>query len=362
MKIPWRTLGARLSDRQRQAVAAGLRGLLFWQQDLRTRVAPANVPDATPFVALYARGRLRGCFGSDEGSPSERLARAFLRALTDTRFGGIASAERASLVAEVSYVSRVRARCFDRLMIDLEPGSHGVGLLSERGALVVLLPSVARDGGLTGAQLLSALARKANLADAQLLRRRDTFLFETDVVVCRMGGPRVRAREPREQAAKWLSQLVSAQGEVLFAIDGRTGLSQKVGPMQHGRSAAVLQALARHGGYSREVARGRRRLERDIREALAGRPPPGWPTEPFRVAGTLALAILAGANVEAELAQFARENADLGRVPWDAAQVVAALGSKAPAPLYGRLASRLSNTSRGRLGPRSPRVPVETAL
>lgn len=334
MKIPWRTLGARLSDRQRQSVDAGLRGLLSWQRDLLTLRAPTNVPDATPFVALYAHGRLRGCFGSDEGAPGERLARAFLRALTDIRFGGIASAERASLVAEVSYVSNVRPRTFDRLMTDLEVGSHGVGLLSEQGAPVVLLPSVARDGGLTSAQLLEALARKATLADAQQLRGRDTFLFETEVVVCRMGGPRVGARDACEQAAKWLSKLVSAEGEVLFAIDGRTGLSQKVGPMHHGRSAAVLQALARHGGYSREVDRGRRRLERDIREALAGRPPPGWPTDPFRVAGTLALAILAGANVEAELAHLARENADLGRVPWHAAQVVAALGGRAPSRLW----------------------------
>jgi len=334
VKIPWRTLGAHLSDRQRQSIAAGLRGLLFWQRDLLTWLAPTGVPDATPFVALYAHGRLRGCFGSDEGAPGERLARAFLRALTDIRFGGIASAERASLVAEVSYVSNARARTFDRLMTDLEPGTHGVGMLSDKGAPVVLLPSVARDGGLTGAQLLEALARKARLADAQQLRRHETFVFETEVVVCRMGGPRVRARDARERAAKWLSQLVSAEGEVLFAVDGRTGLSQKVGPMHHGRSAVVLQALARHGGYSREVARGRRRLERDIREAVAGRPPPGWPTDPFRVAGTLALAIRAGAKVEAELAQLAREKGDLGRVPWHAAQVVAALGGNAPASLW----------------------------
>jgi AMMECR1 domain-containing protein len=334
VKIPWRTLGTRLSKRQRQSVAAGLRGLLSWQRDLCAWVAPASVPDATAFVALYAHGRLRGCFGSDEGRPGERLARAFLRALMDIRFGGIGSGERSSLVAEVSYVTSVRARSFDRLMTDLETGTHGVGLLSERGAPVVLLPSVARDGGLTTAQLLDVLARKAGLADAQQLRRLETFLFETDAVVCRMGGPRARVRDTRDQAAKWLSEIVSAEGEVLFAVDGRTGMSQKFGPMHHGRAAAALQALARHGGYPREVARGLRRLERDIREGLAGRAPPGWPTDPFRVGGTLALALLAGANVEAELAQLARENADLGRVPWHAAQVVAALGPKAPAPLW----------------------------
>lgn len=334
MKIPWRTLGARLSDRQRQRLATGVRGLLSWQRDLRAWIAPTGVPDATPFVALYARGRLRGCFGCDEGSPSERLARAFLRALMDTRFGGIASADRASLVAEVSYVSSVRTRTFNQLMTDLEPGTHGVGLLSDEGAPVVLLPAVARDGGLTGAQLLDALGRKANLADAQQLRRYETFLFETDVVVCRMGGPRMRAWDAREQAAKWLSGLVSAEGEVLFAIDGRTGLSQKVGPMHHGRSASLLQALARHGGYAREVTRGRDRLERDIREALAGRPSPGWPTNPFQVAATLALATLAGSNVEAELTQLAQENVGLGRAPWHAAQVVTALGRNAPAPLW----------------------------
>ncbi len=226
MKIPWRTLGSRLSKRQRQSVAAGLRGLLSWQRDLCAWVAPASVPDATPFVALYAHGRLRGCFGSDEGPPGERLARAFLRSLMDVRFGGIGSTDRASLVAEVSYVTSVRPRSFDRLMTDLEPGTHGVGLLSERGAPVVLLPSVARDGELTSAQLLDALARKAGLGDAQELRRVETFLFETDVVVCRMVGPRARARDARDQAAKWLSAIVSAEGEVLFAVDGRTGMSQ----------------------------------------------------------------------------------------------------------------------------------------
>jgi AMMECR1 domain-containing protein len=334
VNIPWRTLGALLSERQRQNVAAALRGLLSWQRNLRAWTVPASVPDATPFVALYAHGRLRGCCGSDEGSPGERLARGFLRALTDTRFGGIASAERASLVAEVSYVTSVRARTFDRLMADLEPGTHGVGLLSEQGAPVVLLPGVARDGGLTSGQLLDALARKAGLADAEQLRRLETFLFETDVVVCRKGGPRTRAREAPDRAATWLARLVSAEGDVLFAVDGRTGLSQKVGPMHHGRSAAVLQALGRHGGYAREVARGRSRLECDIRNALAGQASPGWPTDPFRVAGTLGLAVLAGANVEAELAQVARENSDVARAPWHAAQVVAALGRKAPASLW----------------------------
>jgi AMMECR1 domain-containing protein len=334
VKIPWRTLGSRLSKRQRQSVAAGLRGLLSWQRDLCAWVAPASVPDATPFVALYAHGRLRGCFGSDEGPPGERLARAFLRALMDVRFGGIGSADRASLVAEVSYVTSVRPRSFDRLMTDLETGTHGVGLLSERGAPVVLLPSVARDGGLTSAQLLDALARKAGLADAQQLRRVETFLFETDVVVCRTGGARAGARDARDLAAKWLSEIVSAEGEVLFAIDGRTGMSQRFGPMHHGRSAAVLQALRRHGGYPHEVARGLRRLEHAIREGLAGRAPPGWPSDPVRVGGTVALALLAGANVEAELAQLACEHADLARVPWHAAQVVAALGHKAPAPLW----------------------------
>jgi hypothetical protein len=111
-------------------------------------------------------------------------------------------------------------------------------------------------------------------------------------------------------------------------------MSQKVGPMHHGRSAAVLQALARHGGYPREVARGLRRLEQDIREGLAGRALPEWPTDSPRVAGTLGLARLAGANVEAELVQLARENDDLARVPWHAAQVVAALGRRAPAALW----------------------------
>jgi AMMECR1 domain-containing protein len=62
-------------------------------------------------------------------------------------------------------------------MTDLEPGTHGVGLLSAQGAPAVLLPSVARDDGLTVVQLLDALAQKAHLADAQQLRLVETFLF-----------------------------------------------------------------------------------------------------------------------------------------------------------------------------------------
>ena len=57
---------------------------------------PRAAPDATPFVSLYARGMLRGCFGSDEGRPHERVTRAFLRALDDVRYGGIRARPNAS--------------------------------------------------------------------------------------------------------------------------------------------------------------------------------------------------------------------------------------------------------------------------
>src|SRR5580704_15624232 len=162
-------------------------------------------------------------------------------------------------------------------MTDVEPGTHGVGLLARSGGAVLLLPSVARDDGLTGHDLIVALARKAGLPDEQSLAAHPTFRFETSTLVCRPDGSRPRAGRAVDLAAKWLARLVDDDGHVLFALDARTGAAERVGPMHHGRAAAAIRALARHGGHARAVARGRERLALDVRRALAGKSVAGWP-------------------------------------------------------------------------------------
>jgi hypothetical protein len=103
--------------------------------------------------------------------------------------------------------------------------------------------------------------------------------------------------------------------------------------MHHGRVASVVQALALHGKHRALVLRARRRLERDIRAALNGSPVEGWPADPELVAGTLGVAILAGAPLVRELAEFV-ETRHVPRSAWHAAQVVAALGPRAPDALW----------------------------
>src|SRR5262249_19239027 len=62
-------------------------------------------------------------------------------------------------------------------------------------------------------------------------------------------------------------------------------------------------------------------------------PVEGWSTEAPVVAGTLALAALAGLNVASPLRELARSDAVTG-VPWHAAQVACALGRDAPERLW----------------------------
>jgi hypothetical protein len=112
--------------------------------------------------------------------------------------------------------------------------------------------------------------------------------------------------------------------------------------MAHGRAAVLVQALAAHGGHEAVVARARSWLGAEIRAALRGRRVEGWPDDPASAAGTLALATLAGIDLDAELAAYAREHeAAVGRTPWHAAQVIAAIGNGAPRPLWAACVSDL---------------------
>jgi AMMECR1 domain-containing protein len=334
--FPYPTLDRPLAESERRELAAGLRALLRFQHTLATWTPIRRAPDATPFVSLYAKGSLRGCYGSSEGDAPERLMRAFLRAQDDARFGGISPAQRAGLAAQVSYPRAARLVDPATAAAEIEPGTHGVALVRDRAPAVLLLPNVARDEGLGAAGLLQALHRKAGVAGDD--HGGTLYLFETCEVTVHPepdppGARRAPTRTPEDLAAAWLASLVGEDGRVAFAVDPRRRQRHAFGVMAHGRAAVVIQALAAHGRHRPLVSRARERLARDIRAALGGAAIADWPADPAMVAGTLALAVLAGAALDDELAALAA-GPDVARVPWHAAQVVAALGARAPAALW----------------------------
>jgi hypothetical protein len=332
--FPWKTLERPLREAECAELTRALRGLLRFQLRLGgLRVARA-LPNATPFVSLYASGRLCGCFGSDEGGPSERLTRAFLRAAHDPRFGGVSPVERGALVAQVSYPRRARLLNPETAADEIEVGTHGVALVGDRSRSALLLPHVARDqrAGVEG--LLRAVARKAGLPEDGW-RDGALYRFETQdwVVGPRAALARDHATTPAQAAAAWMASMVDADGAVTFAIDPRARRRFAVGEMHHARAAELVRALAMHGKRTAVFARARRRLERDIRAALEGNPVPGWSGHPERVVATLALAVRAGIPLHGELLSFARAHG-VPRTPWHAAQAVAALGDAAPTAMW----------------------------
>jgi AMMECR1 domain-containing protein len=335
-------LARALGARERKQLEMQLCALLAWQRDLARWPSPRPSPRAIPFVSLYARGRLTGCMGSGEGAPGERLARAFVSALGDARFPGPMPAERATLSAQVAYVRDVEMIAPRDVEAALEPGTHGVAIVRGEGAPVMLLPQVARDDRLDAPMMLKALAQKSGAdvaaADARLL------LFVTDVVAARLddGMKRTHARTKKiasgvDAAAAWLSTLVGRDGSVTFAVDARRRERHATGVMHHGRAAVLIQALSRHGGFASEARRATSWLEREIARGLAHGESgvASWPKNDASIAGTLALAMLAGARVESDLVAFARSHEDaIAREPWHAAQVVAALGPRASPSLW----------------------------
>jgi AMMECR1 domain-containing protein len=330
-----------LTARDRRQVQNDLEALLAWQTDLVRWSKPRSRVDALPFVALYAGGKLRGCYGADGGEPGERLARAFLRSMNDTRFGGIPEAARAELAAEVHYAKSVKSLDPAHIEATFEPGTQGLGVVREGVGPVVLLPSVARDNGYGARGMLDALVRKAGPATGT----ERFFAFEVESVVTRLGslrrhGAGTRGASPCDAAAAWLARLVQANGSVLFSIDARTGAASRVGEMHHARVAAAVQALALNGSYPHDVSRARKRLAQDAKRALAGGAIEGWPVDPAKVAGTLAHLSRAGVDVKRVLLAVAK-SPEVVRAPWHAAQVATALGADAPESLVGACASDL---------------------
>jgi hypothetical protein len=295
---------------------------------------------------LYSGGRLCGCYGSDEGRPGERIARAFLRALEDSR-GGVRPSDRARLVAQVAYLRTPhRLVSLDDALLRIEPGTHGVGFVPGDGPAAILLPQVARDGGLSARSLLETLAKKAGVALSDLARPGSAlFLLEADEQVVRpppppqtapptRGLPASHAGGALDAAAAWLARLVEPDGFVPFAIDLRSRAVLRTGPMHHGRAAVVVRALAAHGAEPRTTERARDWLDDRIRAALRGRHVDGWPEDRAVVAGTLALACLAGLSLHEQLETFVGAGEALDATGWHAAQVVAALGTAAPAAAW----------------------------
>ncbi len=288
-------------------------------------------PDATPFVSLYANGRLCGCYGSEEGTPGERLTRAFLRAAHDGRFAEASAAEREVLAARISYLRHPRLLNPETAAREIEIGTHGVALVRGRAPATIVLPHVACDANLGAAELLAVLLRKAR-TDADAWRDGGLYAFETEDVIVRSRSDAKLAGMGIDAAARWLESLIDADGAVTFAIDPRRRRRVAFGPMHHGRAAVVVQALAA-AARPAIATRARRRLESDVRRALAGASVEGWPSEPEQVASTLALAVLAGVPLVRELAAVvSAEGAP--KTPWYAAQVVAALGPAAPSELW----------------------------
>jgi AMMECR1 domain-containing protein len=324
-------LARSLTSVQRRRIRGHVRALLAWQRSLKGWREPAEAPDATPFVTVYADGILRGCFGSHEGGPGERLTRAFLRAMEDSRYGSVRPQERERLAVVVSYVRSIRPIDPECVHEQLAAGLEGVGVIKEGRSPVLLVPHVSRDLRAGPRQLLALLAKKSGLAD---WRDAHVFAVRTEDVVVRLGeGPAPAPLDARAAAAAWLARLVGPDGAIAFAIDARKRASLATGLMHHGRAAIVLRALEEHGGPRRAAQRARAWLEREIGSALRGTDVAGWPSEPAVAAGTLALAHMAGIDVKQALMDIARLDA-LARVPWHAAQVVAALGRDAPESLW----------------------------
>jgi AMMECR1 domain-containing protein len=301
-------LGRPLARAERAAVAKALRGLLAWQIDLRVFPRLRKLPRASPYVSLYANGTLRGCFGSSEG-----LARAFVRSMTDSRYGGIAPEERAALAADVAYVVRARPVRADEAPKLLEAGVHGAAVVID-GVATVLLPSVARERGYDAAGFLDLLAKKTNRprSDEGLV-----WLLDMDEVSSRG----VLERDPMRGARTFLESLVQRDGRVAFEMTPATGELVHVGTMLHGRVAVAVEALAKLG--SKKTKSARTWLARGIE-----RRGDGWPDRPDMVLGTLALAARAGLDVP--LADAAAHVDVAAASPWHLAQAASVLGARTP--------------------------------
>ncbi len=339
VEFPLRALPSPLVAEQRASLRAALTGLLAWQLELVRWPELAELPDATPIVSLYLDGRLVGCSGTTEGAPGSRLARAFVQTLGDQRFGGMPENARARLVAQVSYPHSPRQLRPTDAAQELEVGTHGL-LLIAPDAQGSLLPDVAREHGLAAEAFLDALAEKAGLP-------RDAwpddglFVFETERVVARPGENPPELDDPVAAAARWLAARVTDTG-VEFGFDASNGEGIREPPMLHGRVAILVRALFSQRAARGAAVRAKRWLEQELVRGLAGDRSVALPDSLPLLAGTLALASLAGVDCDDRLAELARAP-ELRAAPWYAAEVVTALGRRAPDDLYATCVAALGD-------------------
>jgi hypothetical protein len=329
-EFPLGVLPAPLAEDAHGRVRAALGDLLAWHVDLVRWPGFTELPDATPIVSLYLDGRLVGCSGSTEGDPRSRLARAFVQTLGDPRFGGVPDGARPRLVAQVSYPRAPRRVTPAEALAELEVGTHGLVLVAPnaRGSL---LPDVAREHALDASGLLDALAEKTG-ASRDAWPEDGLFLFETSRVVARLGEAVPELADPVEAAAHWLAARVRDDG-VEFGFDPATGEGIEHPPMLHGRVAILVRALFAQRTARGAAVRAKRWLERELARGLAGDRGVELPDSLPLLAGTLALASLAGVDCDAKLEELARAP-ELASAPWYAGEVVAALGRRAPPELF----------------------------
>jgi AMMECR1 protein len=329
--FPLTPLHGPLSAAERVALRGTLQALLLWQRELRKWPAFPEAPDATPIISLYAKGALCGCAGVSDGSPAERIFRAFVQALGDGRFGGLGSEARAELRCQISYALHVTPIERERARESIEVGTHGLAIASS-GRPVTLLPDVAGDNSLDAEGMLATLERKGGTPRAEWPEG-GLYLFETDNVTARPHGTPELTEGPIDAAAMWLARRVDADGRVTFGINPRTAEAHQLSPMFHGRAAILVRALFSQKNGRGAAMRARRWLETELSRALAGQGVEQFPEEPALIAGTLALASLSGVELTDALHAYAKHPETLA-VPWHAAQVVAALGKHAPSELW----------------------------
>jgi hypothetical protein len=335
-------LARALSSREREQIRSGLGALLRFHRTLG-RFPALRAPLATPIVAIYDAGTLRGCsVWRGGGTGGERLARAFLGATASLDPG-------AELAAQAFYPRSVR---WLRDPAELEVGTEGIALVRRGEPPVLLMPQVARDHLVDGRGMAALLAAKAGLTGLPPGAR--LIAWTVDSVVARTNDVEARSlraarradADAADYAAAWLARMIDARGHVAFAVDARTRTLQPTGPLWHARSAIAIEALAAHGGYAPAVARARRWLGGEVERALAGSRVEGWPDDRASVLGThdrasvlgtLALACLAGVRAEHRLRALVASWRTLVRSPvwpWHAGQVACALGRDTPRELW----------------------------
>ncbi len=319
-----------IAPEKRALLRKSLEGLLAFQRTLSRAPKVAWAPSATPIVAVYARAALVGC-ATAKAPPTgaERLVRAFLSASA----APFQEKPPADVAVEATYARSIRWVEDPR---SLEVGTEGVAFVSPGGKATLLMPQVARDVGVDAMGLLGLLREKAggSPTDARLAAWTiDHVVARTDRIEETSARAALAAgTTDADYAALWIARMIEPDGSVLFALDPRGRIVEPRGELHHARSAIAIDALARHGKHRRAVERARRWLGREIEAGLRSHVEK-WPDSRAGVAGTLALACIAGVDVRAQLERLAH-HADVHATPWHAAQVALALGKETPPALW----------------------------